>query len=97
MSPGGASRNFLEQLITMATFYLVRHGDKNVNAELMVGRRPGVHLTEKGEEQARALAAALSSRRIDRIFSSPMERAVETDREPREGARARGENRRCFP
>jgi probable phosphoglycerate mutase len=44
----------------------------------MVGRMPGVHLNDSGRQQAEALAARLDGIPIDAIYSSPLERAVET-------------------
>ena len=62
----------------MTTFYLIRHGEKDSDEALMVGRLPGVHLTAKGRRQAQAVARHLRGVHLDRIFSSPMERALET-------------------
>jgi probable phosphoglycerate mutase len=45
---------------------------------VLAGRSPGVHLTAQGHEQAKHLATFLARGRIDRIFTSPLERAVET-------------------
>jgi broad specificity phosphatase PhoE len=61
----------------MTTFYLIRHGEKEAE-DRMVGRMPGVHLTPNGRRQAQDLANHLKDAAIDRIFSSPLERAVET-------------------
>lgn len=61
----------------MATFYLIRHGDKE-RPDLMVGRMPGIHLTLVGRRQARAVAARLRRVPITRIFASPLERTLET-------------------
>jgi probable phosphoglycerate mutase len=44
----------------------------------MAGRLPGVHLNKKGREQAQALAEKLAGAPIKAIYSSPLERAVET-------------------
>jgi probable phosphoglycerate mutase len=42
---------------------------------------PGVHLSEEGHRQAKALADAIAARyRVDQIISSPLERATETAR-----------------
>lgn len=46
--------------------------------KVLVGRRAGVHLNEAGRQQARHLADALADIGINRIFSSPLERAHET-------------------
>jgi probable phosphoglycerate mutase len=39
---------------------------------------PGVHLNERGHQQAQALAEQLSQAPIKAIYSSPLERAMET-------------------
>jgi probable phosphoglycerate mutase len=39
---------------------------------------PGVHISEEGKDQAARLAEVLAARRIDAIFSSPLERTLET-------------------
>jgi probable phosphoglycerate mutase len=44
----------------------------------MAGRLPGVHLNERGQQQSKELAEALAHAPIKAIYSSPMERAVET-------------------
>lgn len=61
----------------MTTFHLVRHAEK-AGGDVLAGRTPGVHLTAHGREQAKKIAAALGGGRVDRIFTSPLERAVET-------------------
>lgn len=62
----------------MTTFYLIRHGEKQSSDTLMVGRSPGVHLTRRGRLQARLLARQLRNADIRLIYSSPLERAIET-------------------
>jgi probable phosphoglycerate mutase len=44
----------------------------------LAGRIPGVHLNEHGQKQAQQLANALCKAPIKAIYSSPLERAVET-------------------
>ena len=44
----------------------------------MAGRLPGVHLNERGQKQAAELAEALKQIPIKAVYSSPLERAVET-------------------
>jgi probable phosphoglycerate mutase len=44
----------------------------------LAGRLPGVHLNKKGKAQAQQLAEALCKAPIKAIYSSPLERAVET-------------------
>jgi probable phosphoglycerate mutase len=46
----------------------------------LAGRTPGVHLNESGRQQAYTLAATLAAAPIKAIYSSPMERALETAR-----------------
>ncbi len=63
----------------MPTLLLIRHGDNEFIARnRLAGRLPGVHLNEKGRAQAQALAQLLAQAPLKAIYSSPMERAVET-------------------
>lgn len=58
---------------------LIRHGENDfVKTGKMAGRLPGVHLNERGQKQAEGLADALKDVPIKAIYSSPLERAVET-------------------
>jgi probable phosphoglycerate mutase len=58
---------------------LIRHGENDwVGSNRLAGRTPGVHLNEKGKEQATALAELLGEQPIQAIFSSPLERCMET-------------------
>lgn len=62
----------------MATFFLVRHGENNMIGKKLAGRIPDVHLNEKGQAQARRVAAGLAGLQIKAVYSSPLERAQET-------------------
>lgn len=62
----------------MATFLLIRHGDNDLLGNKLAGRLPGVHLNEKGQAQAQALAAGLAEMKIAAVYASPLERAQET-------------------
>ncbi len=64
----------------MPVFLLIRHGDNDLMRKFLVGRSPGVHLNEKGLQQAQNLARLLAEAPLAGIFSSPMERALETAR-----------------
>lgn len=58
--------------------YLVRHAD---TAWTVTGQHTGrtdLPLTEQGEQQARALGPSLTALRIDRVLSSPLQRARRT-------------------
>lgn len=61
----------------MTTFHLVRHAEKE-GGDFLAGRTAGVNLTTQGHEQAKLLAAFFARERIDRIFTSPLERATQT-------------------
>jgi probable phosphoglycerate mutase len=63
----------------MPTFLLIRHGENDyVKTGRLAGRIPGVHLNEKGRQQAQALAEKMAGTAIRAIYSSPLERAIET-------------------
>ena len=63
----------------MPLLLLIRHGEnEHVKLGKMAGRLPGVHLNERGQQQAQALAEALKEVPIKVIYSSPLERAIET-------------------
>jgi probable phosphomutase (TIGR03848 family) len=60
------------------TFLLIRHGVTAITGSVITGRLPGYSLTPQGQKQAEAICASLSSMPIHAIYSSPMERALET-------------------
>jgi broad specificity phosphatase PhoE len=63
----------------MPLLLLIRHGENDyVKTGKMAGRIPGVHLNEKGQKQAEALGEALKDVPITAVYSSPLERAIET-------------------
>lgn len=62
----------------MALFYLNRHGSNDWLGKGLAGRLPGVHLNAQGQAEAERLAAWLARRGIQRIISSPLDRARET-------------------
>jgi probable phosphoglycerate mutase len=57
---------------------LIRHGLTGHTTARLTGWTPGVHLSERGRAQADGLVARLDGLAIDAIYSSPLERAVET-------------------
>ena len=61
----------------MTTFYLVRHGDTGIKNRIS-GRMTGVHLNETGRRQAYELAERFTGIAVESLYSSPVERAVET-------------------
>ena len=62
----------------MVTLLLVRHGLTEMTGPVLAGWTPGVHLNERGREQAAQLAARLASVPLDMIVASPLERCQET-------------------
>lgn len=64
----------------MTILYLVRHGLTQETGKKLSGRLPGVHLSEDGIAQARAVADYLKGVRLEAVYSSPIERALETAR-----------------
>jgi len=63
----------------MPSLLLIRHGENDLAKRgVLAGRMPGVHLNETGRGQAQALADALRRLPIKIVYSSPLERAVET-------------------
>lgn len=63
----------------MPTLILIRHGENDfVKESRLAGRLPGIHLNEKGRSQARVLAEKLARFSLKAIYSSPLERAMET-------------------
>jgi probable phosphoglycerate mutase len=62
---------------------LVRHGQTPTTGKVLPGRAPGLHLADKGQRQAEAVAeriAALQTakRRIAAVYASPLERTQQT-------------------
>lgn len=62
----------------MAITLLIRHGENDWVGKKLAGRLPGVHLNQNGLNQAQALAETLQNLPIKAIYSSPLERAMET-------------------
>jgi probable phosphomutase (TIGR03848 family) len=60
------------------TLLLVRHGLTDETGRRLSGRLQGVHLNGTGRSQARALAERLAVLPLAAIYSSPLERALET-------------------
>lgn len=63
----------------MTEFLLIRHAVNDfVKTGKLAGWTPEVHLNEEGRAQAVALGVRLAKTKIDVIYSSPLERTVET-------------------
>ena len=62
----------------MTTVLLIRHGLNDWVGKRLAGRTPDVHLNEQGRNQAQMIVSVLKDLPIKSIYSSPLERAVET-------------------
>jgi len=67
--------------MTASTTYLllIRHGENDwVGTNRLAGRTNGVQLNDKGRQQSAQLAEILKSQPISAIYSSPLERCLQT-------------------
>lgn len=63
----------------MPLLLLIRHGENDfVKTGKLPGQSAGIYLNEKGQKQAQALAEALNHVPIKAVYSSPLERALQT-------------------
>jgi broad specificity phosphatase PhoE len=62
----------------MTKILLIRHATTDAVGHSLSGRLPGIHLNAVGIAQAERLADRLRAFNISEVYSSPMERAVET-------------------
>lgn len=61
-----------------ATILLIRHASTSHLGHILSGRTPGVELSAHGRAQASHLARLLAGVRLDRLQTSPVQRAGET-------------------
>ena len=64
----------------MVRILLVRHAPTPETGTHLTGRTPGVSLGEAGREAARATADALADLEVAAVYSSPIDRTIETAR-----------------
>jgi len=63
----------------MATIYLLRHAESSANnAGILAGRLPSISLSRAGKVQSRAIVKTLKDLEITHIYSSPIQRCLET-------------------
>jgi probable phosphomutase (TIGR03848 family) len=62
----------------MTTFLLIRHATNPWVGRALAGHNPGVHLNDEGRAQAQMLTHRLRDIHLDALYSSPLERAIET-------------------
>ena len=61
------------------TVLLVRHGQTPTTGKVLPGRAKGLHLADEGIRQAQIAADRIAElKRVDAVYSSPLERAKET-------------------
>jgi probable phosphomutase (TIGR03848 family) len=64
---------------TTTLVLFVRHGQTPSTGERLPGRAPGLHLSDAGRDQAAAAATRVGElKRVDAVYTSPLERARET-------------------
>jgi broad specificity phosphatase PhoE len=59
-------------------FHLLRHGEHGLAGHVLVGRMPGVGLSERGRAEIDAVAERLAVQDIDALYASPLQRTRET-------------------
>lgn len=62
----------------MTTVVLVRHGLTHLTGPVLAGWTPGLHLDDRGQEQARAVAQRLRPVPFAALVSSPLDRCLDT-------------------
>lgn len=63
----------------MATIYLLRHAESSANGSgILAGRLPSISLSKAGKVQSRAIVKALKDLEVTHIYSSPIQRCLET-------------------
>jgi probable phosphoglycerate mutase len=60
------------------TLLLARHAVTAETGSMLSGRKPGIDLSDKGREQAEALAERLAALPIAAVYASPIERTMQT-------------------
>ncbi len=75
--PGKSSTRQAETAPTLVLF--VRHGTTPTTGAVLPGRAKGLHLAERGVEQATAVAARIGElNKVSAVYASPLERTRET-------------------
>ncbi len=64
----------------MTIILLIRHAQTDTAGKKLTGWTPGVHLNEKGRQQALDLVQRLEKAPLKAIYSGPLERTLETAR-----------------
>ena len=64
----------------MTTLLLIRHAVTEMTGKRLYGRSEGIAISELGTEQAASLAERMAEVRVDALYSSPLERCLQTAR-----------------
>ncbi|HEY2980686.1 MAG TPA: histidine phosphatase family protein, partial [Anaerolineales bacterium] len=63
----------------MTVLLLIRHGENDYSRKgKLAGRMAGIRLNERGQKEAQTLGTAMAEVPLTAIYSSPLERALET-------------------
>jgi broad specificity phosphatase PhoE len=62
----------------VTVLHLVRHGQVDNPQKIVYGRQRGWRLSDRGRSEAEAVAKHLGARPVARVYTSPLERAVQT-------------------
>lgn len=65
-------------MMQMMNLLLIRHAQNDWVGKRIAGWTPGIHLNEQGRAQAEALAQRLAKVPLAAVYSSPLERTLET-------------------
>jgi probable phosphomutase (TIGR03848 family) len=71
----------------MSTLLLLRHGLTKMTGPVLAGRTSGIHLDERGEKQAAAVAERIAAVPLAAVVTSPLERCLETAQVVRDAQR----------
>jgi len=74
----------------VSTVLLVRHGLTAMTGPVLAGHTPGLHLDERGQRQAEAVAARIAALPLDAVVTSPLDRCVDTAEAILQAQRAAG-------
>ena len=64
----------------MTTLLLIRHAVTDMTGKRLYGRSEGISISKSGTEQAASLAERMAEVRVDALYSSPLERCLQTAR-----------------
>ncbi len=64
--------------MSVETLYFVRHGETDLNKELRCQGRQRIPLNEAGKKQMQATAELLKGAGVNRIYASPLPRAIQS-------------------